>query len=33
MNLKVIECENVDWIYLAQDSVQWQCLMDKEFLH
>jgi len=26
MNLKGIECEDVDWIHLAQDRVQWRPL-------
>jgi hypothetical protein len=28
MNIKEIDFEKVDWMYLAQDSDQWQALMD-----
>jgi hypothetical protein len=28
MNIKVIGCESVDWIQLAQDGVQWRALVN-----
>jgi hypothetical protein len=28
MDLKEIECENVDWMYLFQDRVQWLGLVN-----
>jgi hypothetical protein len=28
MDLKVIGCQDVDWIQLAQDRVQWQDLVN-----
>jgi len=29
MHLKETECEDVDWIQMVQDKVQWQALMKK----
>jgi hypothetical protein len=28
MDLKEIECEDVDWIHLAQDRFQWRTLVN-----
>jgi hypothetical protein len=28
MDLKEIQCEGVDWIHLAQDTAQWQTLVN-----
>jgi hypothetical protein len=28
MELKGIECEDVDWIHLAQDRYEWRALMN-----
>jgi hypothetical protein len=30
MDLKLIECENVDWIPLPQNMVQWRDLVNDE---
>jgi hypothetical protein len=29
VDIKAIDCEDVDWIYLAQDKDQWQPLVSK----
>jgi hypothetical protein len=28
MGLEEIGCEHVDWIHLAQDTIQWQAVMN-----